>query len=134
MKLTCLLCRVREILVVYVRIPNTSFNLLVSIIQRDHVIYALSHSVLHLLMRQFSTRAACLSRRSRRTIPKNKTLPLRLIRRNRFIKVSYFMDYLRYNIDVLYKQMFVRYTYTKLRSRGRLVKNRKLFALFYFFK
>ncbi|XP_016657893.1 uncharacterized protein LOC107883057 [Acyrthosiphon pisum] len=134
MKLTCLMCHVREIFVVYVKIPNTSFNLLVSIVQKDCTIYALSLCVLNLLLRRFKTRAACPGRRSSRTIPKNKTLPLRMIRRNRFLKVNYLMDYLRYNIDVLYRQMFVRYTYTKLRSRGRLVKNRKLFALFYFFK
>ncbi|CAI6358542.1 unnamed protein product [Macrosiphum euphorbiae] len=134
MEYTCLMCQVREISVIYVKVPNTSFNLLVSIVQRDRPIYMLSICFLNLLMRRLKKRAACPSSRSSRKIPKNKTLPLRMIRRNRFLKVSYFMDYLRYNIDVLYKQMFVRYTYTKLRSRGRLVRNPKLFALFYFFR
>lgn len=89
-----------------------------------------------MLLRYFEFRPLRIHN-SRKKFQKSKTIPLRKIRPSRFIKVSELIDFLRYYkcIDILYERMFMRYTYIKKRAaRGRFDKNRKLFALFYFFK
>ncbi|XP_025196653.1 uncharacterized protein LOC112595602 [Melanaphis sacchari] len=133
-QLKCLIYPERELLLIYAKIPKTQFNLLVSIIHADRVVYSLSLCVLKILLHRFKMSELHSDYKRRRTSRKYKTLRLRKIRRSRFIKVSDFMDFLRNHINILYKQMYVRYTSIRLRSRGRLIKNSKLFALLYFFK
>ncbi|KAF0772408.1 Uncharacterized protein FWK35_00008520 [Aphis craccivora] len=115
-----------KIVVGYAKVPKTPFNLLISIFYKDRFIYFLSLMVAKILLRYFEfhpLRIHCNRRKSQ----KNKIIPLRKIRPSRFLKVSELRDFLRYYkcIDILYKRMFMRYTYTKLRSGGRFAKNRQ---------